>query len=232
MENIILFLALFSATAAAVQLSLFRTWWQRLALCLLIAGGTYLFYPTAITVSATYMEALLADESTMLTLSVILVLEAACMLILALFMLRDMYQALRFPWKLIPLAQFLPMPTSIAVLCYYQVHLYQQGFTGEFATTALLYGGCIALGLFASAWVIKLLIPLRVLRLELGLAMHAAQIALAIAISVLTATYPYRGSEIEPNLIQFAIVAVIFIIGSLTGYLRCRNQTQKLLARS
>ena len=62
--------------------------------------------------------------------------------------------------------------------------------------------------------------------------MHAAQILLAIAISVLTATYPYRGSEIEANLLQFAVVAALFFGGALFGYRRYRIQTDKLLAGS
>jgi VIT1/CCC1 family predicted Fe2+/Mn2+ transporter len=51
-ENIILFLALFTGTATAVQVSLFRRAWQQLLLAAAIAVGTYLFYPTAIQFSS------------------------------------------------------------------------------------------------------------------------------------------------------------------------------------
>jgi hypothetical protein len=231
-ENIILFLALFTGTATAVQLSLFRQWWLKILLSAAIALFTYLFYPTAIQFSSTDIENLLASETAMLNLSVVLVLEAAVMLILALFMLRDMYTKLVMPWKLVPLLQYLPMASSVGVLCFYQVFLYQQGLAWEFETTALVYGGGVALGVLVFAWLIQFLIPLRLLRLELKLAMHAAQILLAIAISVLTATYPYRGSEIEPNLLQFAVVVALFFGGALFGYRRYRIHTDKLLAGS
>jgi hypothetical protein len=232
MENIILFLALFTGTATAVQVSLFRQWWLRLLVAVAIAGGTYLFYPTAIQFSSTDIEQLLANEAAMLNLSVVLVLEAVVMLILALFMLRDMYTRLTLPWRLIPLLQYLPTVTSVGVLCFYQVHIYQQGLQWEFEKTALVYGGGVALAVVAGGWFIGLLIPMRLLRLELKLAMHAAQILLAIAISVLTASYPYRGSEIEPNLLQFGGVIALFIVGGLIGYQRYRTQTHKLLMGS
>lgn len=232
MENIILFLALFTGTATAVQVSLFRQWWMRILLSAAIALFTYLFYPTAIRFSSTDIENLLTSETAMLNLSVVLVLEAAVMLILALFMLRDMYTRLAMPWKLIPFLQYLPMVSSVGVLCFYQVFLYQQGLEWAFEKTALVYGGGVALGVLLFAWLIQAVIPLRLLRLELKLAMHAAQIVLAIAISVLTATYPYRGSEIEPNLLQFAVVVSIFLVGALFGYHRYRIKTLKLLAGS
>jgi hypothetical protein len=230
-DNIILFLALFTGTATAVQVSLFRKLWQQLLLAGAIAVGTYLFYPTAIGFSSTDIETLLANESTMLDLSVVLVLEAVAMLILALFMLRDMYLKLAMPLQLVLWLQYLPAVTSVGVLCFYQVHLYQQGLTWEFETTAHAYGGGVALGVLLFAWLIKFLIPLRLLRLELKLAMHAAQIALAIAISVLTATYPYRGSEIEPNTLQFAAVAVLFLAGALLGYRRYQTKSKLVTAR-
>ena len=44
----------------------------------------------------------------MLDMSVVLVLEAAVMLVLALFMLREMYTVLVLPWKLVLLLQYLP----------------------------------------------------------------------------------------------------------------------------
>ena len=84
MDNIILFLGLFSLTATATQLSLFRHWWQQLALALVFAAITYAFYPTAIAYSSTDIEALLADSGAMLDMSVVLVLEAVLMLVLAL----------------------------------------------------------------------------------------------------------------------------------------------------
>lgn len=232
MENIILFLALFTGTATAVQVSLFRQWWVRVLVAVAIAGGTYLFYPTAIDFSRSDIEALLANEAAMLSLSVVLVLEAAVMLILSLFMLRDMYTRLSLPWRLIPWLQYLPTVTAVGVLCYYQVHVYQQGLQWDFEKTAMVYGGGVAFVIVASGWIINFLIPMRLLRLELKLAMHAAQIALAIAISVLTATYPYRGSEIEPNFLQFGVAAGIFGLFVFAGLVRYKNQTEKLLAGS
>jgi hypothetical protein len=229
--DIILLLALFTATATAVQASLFRRAWQQALLALAIAAGTYLFYPLATRFSSAEIERLLADGATMLDLSVVLVLEAAVMLILALFMLRDMYARLKLPWKLVPLLQYLPAPSSIGVLCFYQVLLYQQGLTWPFQTTALVYGGGVALGVLLFAAVIRLLMPLRLLRLELKLAMHGAQIVLAIAVSVLTATYPYRGSEIEPNTLQFGVVAILFAIGALAGYWRYQRHARLFTAR-
>jgi hypothetical protein len=74
MENIILFLALFTGTATAVQVSLFRQLWQQLLLAAAIAAGTYWFYPIAIEFSSSDLETLLADEGAMLDLSVLLVL--------------------------------------------------------------------------------------------------------------------------------------------------------------
>jgi hypothetical protein len=167
----------------------------------------------------------------MLDLSVVLVLEAVVMLVLALFMLRDMYLRLAMPWKLVPLLQYLPMVSSVGVLCFYQVFLYQQGLEWEFETTAHAYGGGVALGVLMFAWLIRFLIPMRLLRLELKLAMHGAQIALAIAISVLTAAYPYRGSEIEPNALQFGAVLVLFTIGALAGFWRYQKQSRLLTTR-
>ena len=76
MDNIILFLALFSLTATAAQVSLFRRWWQQLLLAAAIAGITYSFYPTAIEFSSSDIETLLADSMAMLDLSVVLVIEA------------------------------------------------------------------------------------------------------------------------------------------------------------
>lgn len=229
MDNIILFLALFSLTATAAQVSLFRHWWQQLGLALVIAAITYGFYPTAITFSSNDLTALLADPTAMLDMSVVLVLEAVVMLILALFMLREMYTVLVFPWKLILLLQYLPMVSAVGVLCYYQVHLYQQGLEFEFENTALGYGGVVACTVVALAWLIKLLVPMRVLRLELKLAMHSAQIVLAVAVSVLMATYPYRSADVKPNLTEFMAVLVLVLVGFVVGYLRYQRKTQKLL---
>ena len=174
MDNIILFLALFSLTATAAQVSLFRHWWQQLALALAIAAITYAFYPTAIEYSSTDIEALLADAGAMLDMSVVLVLEAVLMVILALFMLREMYSVIAMPWKLVLLLQYVPMVSAVGVLCFYQVHVYQQGLELDFDQTALAYGGAVALSVVALAWFIKVLVPMRVLRLEPKLAMHAA----------------------------------------------------------
>ena len=231
MDNIILFLALFSLTATAAQVSLFRHWWQQLALALVIAGITYAFYPRAIQFSNTDIEALLANGDAMLDMSVVLVIEAVLMLILALFMLREIYTVIPFPWKMVLWLQYLPMASAVGVLCFYQVLLYQQGLTWPFQTTALVYGGGVALGVLLFAAVIRLLMPLRLLRLELKLAMHGAQIVLAIAVSVLTATYPYRGSEIEPNTLQFGVVAILFAIGALAGYWRYQRHARLFTAR-
>jgi hypothetical protein len=228
-DNIILFLALFSLTATAAQVSLFRRWWQQLGLALVIAAITYGFYPTAITLSSTDLAALLADPAAMLDMSVVLVLEAVVMLILALFMLREMYTVLAYPWKLVLLLQYLPMVSAVGVLCFYQVHLYQQGLEFEFENTALGYGATVAFAVAVLAWLIKLLVPMRVLRLELKLAMHSAQIVLAVAVSVLTATYPYRSADIQPNLVEFMAVLVLVIIGFVIGYLRYQRRMQKLL---
>lgn len=228
MGNIILFLALFSLTATAVQFSLFRHGWQQLALAIFIAAITYGFYPTAIEYSSKDIETLLANSTAMMDMSVILVFEAVVMLILALFMLRDMYSRLRLPWKLIPYLQFLPAVSAVGVLCFYQIHLYQQAIELAFDTTALVYGGGVALTAIALAWVIKFLVPLRVLRLELKLAMHAAQIVLAVVTSILMTHQPYQGSDIKPNLIEFFAITVIIIIGALAGYIRHRYQTNKL----
>ena len=229
MDNIILFLALFSLTATAAQVSLFRHWWQQLGLALLIAAITYGFYPTAITLSSNDLVALLADPAAMLDMSVVLVLEAVVMLILALFMLREMYTVLLYPWKLVLLVQYFPMVSAVGVLCFYQVHLYQQGLEFEFENTALGYGIAVACTVVALAWLIKLLVPMRVLRLELKLAMHSAQIVLAVAVSVLTATYPYRPADIQPNLNEFIAVVVLVVMGFVIGYLRYQRKMQKLL---
>jgi hypothetical protein len=231
MENIILFLALFSLTATAAQVSLFRHWWQQLALALAIATITYTFYPRAIQFSNTDILALLANGDVMLDMSVVLVLEAVLMLILALFMLREMYTNIAFPWNLVLLLQYLPMASAVGVLCFYQVHLYQQGLELEFAQTALAYGGGVAVAVVVLAWLIKLLVPMRVLRLELKLAMHAAQIVIAVAVSVLTATYPYRSADINPNLIEFGAVSALILVGVLVGYVRYQKNLQKLLSQ-
>jgi len=232
MENIILFLALFTGVATAVQVSLFRRWWQRVLFAAAIAAGAYLFYPTAIGFGRADVEDLLADEAAMLDLSTILVLEAVAMLVLALFMLRDMYVRPRLPWRLIPLFQYLPAATAIGVLGYYEVLLYQQGLDREFGETALVYGGGAALAVLVAAGLIEFSIPMRLLRLELKLAMHAAQIALAVAISVLTATYPYRGGGIEPDFAALSLVAALFVAFAFAGYRRHGIQTEKLLAGS
>ncbi|WNC72148.1 hypothetical protein RGQ13_18810 [Thalassotalea psychrophila] len=231
MDNIILFLALFSLTATAVQVSLFRHWWQQLALALVIAAITYCFYPTAIAYSTTDIEQLLANTNSMLDMSVVLVLEAVVMLILALFMLRDMYTRLVMPYKLIPHMQFIPMVSAVGVLCFYQVHLYQQALEWEFATTAFIYGGSVALTVVLFAWVIKFLVPARVLRLELKLAMHAAQIVLAVAVSILTARHPYLQSDINPNINEFIVVTIIISLGAVVGYVRYQYQSKKLLKK-
>lgn len=229
MDNIILFLALFSLTATAAQVSLFRHWWQKLGLALVIAAITYGFYPTAITFSSVDLEALLADPEAMLDMSVVLVLEAVVMLVLALFMVREMYTVLSYPWKLVLLVQYLPMVSAVGVLCFYQVHVYQQGLAFAFETTALGYGAAVACAVTALAWLIKLLVPMRVLRLELKLAMHSAQIVLAVAVSVLTATYPYRPADIQPNLLEFIAVVLLAVVGCVIGYLRYQRRVQKLI---
>jgi hypothetical protein len=229
MDNIILFLALFSLTATAAQVSLFRHWWQQLGLAMAIAAITYWFYPRAIQFSSTDVEALLVDGGAMLDMSVVLVLEAVLMLILALYMLREMYTVIPMPWRLVLFLQYLPMASAVGVLCFYQVHVYQMGLTLEFGETALAYGGGVALSVLMLAWLIKLLVPMRVLRLELKLAMHAAQIVIAVAVSVLTATYPYRSADIAPNLPQFAAVSVIMALGAAVGYLRYQRKLQKIL---
>ena len=59
--------------------------------------------------------------------------------------------------------------------------------------------------------------------------MHAAQIVIAVAVSVLTATYPYRSADIEPNLVEFAAVTALILVGVLVGYLRYQKKMQKLL---
>ncbi|MDH3992712.1 MAG: hypothetical protein OEV47_07355 [Gammaproteobacteria bacterium] len=229
MDNIILFLALFSLTATAAQVSLFRHWWQQLALALAIAGITYAFFPRAIQFSSTDIEALLANADAMLDMSVVLVLEAVLMLILALFMLREMYSVIAFPWRAVLLLQYLPMVSAVGVLCFYQVHVYQQGLQLDFDKIALVYGGAVAVAVVVLAWLIKFLVPMRVLRLELKLAMHAAQIVIAVAVSVLTATYPYRSADIQPNLVEFAAVTALILVGVLVGYLRYQRNMQKLL---
>ena len=231
MDNIILFLALFSLTATAAQVSLFRHWWQQLALALAIAAITYAFYPRAIEFSSTDIEALLANGDAMLDMSVVLVLEAMLMLILALFMLREMYTVIAFPWSAVLWMQYLPMASAVGVLCFYQVHIYQQGLQLDFDQTALAYGGAVAVAVVVLARLIKFLVPMRVLRLELKLAMHAAQIVIAVAVSVLTATYPYRSADIEPNLVEFGAVVVLMIAGVLVGYLRYQKKMQKLLTQ-
>jgi hypothetical protein len=231
MDNIILFLALFSLTATAAQLSLFRHWWQKLGLALLIALITYGFYPTAITLSSGDLAALLADPAAMLDMSVVLVLEAVVMLILALFMLREMYSDLFYPWKLVLLVQYLPMVSAVGVFCFYQVHHYKQGLEYAFENTPLANGCTVACTVVALAWLIRFLVPMRVLRLELKLAMHSAQIVLAVAVSVLTATYPYRSADIQPNLEEFAAVLVLVVVGFGIGYLRYQRRMQKLLLK-
>jgi hypothetical protein len=231
MENIITFLALFSITATAAQVSLFRHWWQQLALALTIALITYAFYPTAIQFSNADVDLLLADGGAMLDMSVVLVVEAVLMLILALFMLREMYTTIVFPWNFMLFLQYLPMTSAVGVLCFYQVHVYQLGLELAFDKTALAYGGAVATSVLLLAWVIKFLVPMRVLRLELKLATHAAQIVIAVAVSVLTATYPYRSADINPNLIEFAAVTALVLAGAMAGYLRYQRATRKLLTQ-
>ena len=231
MDNIILFLALFSLTATAAQVSLFRAWWQQLGLALAIALITYGFYPTAITLGSNDLAALLADPVAMLDMSVVLVLEAAVMLVLALFMLREMYTVLVLPWKLVLLLQYLPLASAVGVLCFYQVQLYQQGLQLPFDQTALAYGAAVAAVVILLAWLIKWLVPMRVLRLELKLAMHSAQIVLAVAVSVLTATYPYRPADIRPNLVEFMAVVVLMAVGAFLGYLLYQRKILKLMSQ-
>ena len=231
MDNIILFLALFSLTATAAQVSLFRAWWQQLGLALAIALITYGFYPTAITLGSNDLAALLADPAAMLDMSVVLVLEAAVMLVLALFMLREMYTVLVLPWKLVLLLQYLPLASAVGVLCFYQVQLYQQGLQLPFDQTALVYGAAVAAVVILLAWLIKWLVPMRVLRLELKLAMHSAQIVLAVAVSVLTATYPYRPADIRPNLVEFMAVVVLMAVGAFLGYLLYQRKILKLMSQ-
>lgn len=228
MENIIHFLALFSLTATAAQVSLFRHWWQQLALALLIAAITYAFYPSAIQFSSTDISALLANGNAMLDVSVVLVLEAAVMLILALVMLREIYMTIVMPWRLMLLLQYLPTVSAVGVLCFYQVHIYQLGLELEFAQTALAYGAGVAMAVLLLALGLKFLVPMRVLRLELKLAMHGAQIVIAVAVSVLTATYPYRSADIRANLEEFGVATVLVLAGTLLGYLRYRRAVNKL----
>lgn len=231
MDNIILFLALFSLTATAAQVSLFRAWWQQLGLAVAIALITYGFYPTAITLGSNDLAALLADPVAMLDMSVVLVLEAAVMLVLALFMLREMYTVLVLPWKLVLLLQYLPLASAVGVLCFYQVQLYQQGLQLPFDQTALVYGAAVAAVVILLAWLIKWLVPMRVLRLELKLAMHSAQIVLAVAVSVLTATYPYRPADIRPKLVEFMAVVVLMAVGAFLGYLLYQRKILKLMSQ-
>ena len=160
--------------------------------------------------------------------SVVLVLEAVLMLVLALFMLREMYAVLLLPWKLVLWLQYLPMVSAVGVLCFYQVHVYQQGIELPFEQTALAYGGAVACIAVAMAWIIRWLVPMRVLRLELKLAMHAAQIVLAVAVSVLTASYPYRSADIQPNVTEFLAVLVLVLLGAAVGYFRYKRAMKKL----
>lgn len=224
MTNIIHFLALFTLTATAVQFSLFRRWWQGFIVAAFMALATYWFYPTAITLGKNELLQWLGDVPAMQNLAVILVLEAIFMLVLALMMLRDMYLPLSLPWSLILYLQFLPAVTTIGVLCYYQVSIYQQALPYDFALTAIAYGGGVALLLMVLAAFIKLLVPLRVLRQELKLAMHAAQIVLASAISVLTMKYPYAGVQSDVNWLAMAVVVVIVLVFVVIGYWRYQRQ--------
>ena len=228
MTNIIHFLALFTLTATAVQFSLFRRWWQGFIVAAFMALATYWFYPLAITLGKNDLLQWLANAPAMQNLAVILVLEAIFMLVLALMMLRDMYLPLSLPWSLLLYLQFFPAVTTIGVLCFYQVSIYQQALPYDFALTAIVYGGGVALLLMLLAAFIKLLVPLRVLRHELKLAMHAAQIVLASAISVLTAKYPYAGVSSALEWKTLGMVAVIVVVFFFIGYWRYQYTLKKL----
>lgn len=217
MGNILLFLALFTLTSTAIQLSLFRRWWQQLVPLGLIALILMAFWPRAIQLGAGDIQAWLTDPGAMLDLSVILVLEAFLMALIAIAMVRDIYQPLRPVMRAVLMLQYLPALTCAGILAYYLVHVYQQALPYEFRTIAMGYTTGAIAALALAGYLIRFLIPARVLRLELKLAMHAAQIALAVATSVLTARYPYRSSEIEPNLVEFGAVLVIVFVGAAAG---------------
>jgi len=228
MENILLFLALFTLTASAVQLSLLRHWWQQIIVTVLIAAPVVVFYPTAIQLGSDDIQRWLTDPGAMLDLAVVLVLEAFIMTLLAAAMVQDMYQPLKRIVRVFIYLRFLPAVTCIGVLCFYLIDVYQLALPYEFRSIAYAYAFSAAIALAIAGWGIRFLIPARVLRLELKLAMHAAQIALAVAIAVLTARYPYRSSEIEPNLVEFAAVILILISGASLGLWWHRRQMKKL----
>ncbi len=217
MENIILFLGIFTMTATMAQVSLFKHWWQRLGAMVALAVAVYWFYPFAIRQSTTDLEMLLNNPFAMQDLAVIIVLEATVMVVISLFMLRDYYTPLKGPWAMILKLQYLPALTAIIMLGYWEIHLFHMGVSLPFEQTAMLYGGGTALGLLIGAYILRALMKVRVLRLELKIAMHGAQFVLAVATSVLMSLTPNRGTEMESNAAAFGIfcviVAVMFVLG-------------------
>jgi hypothetical protein len=228
MPSILLWLALFTLTASAIQVSLLRHWWEKTIPLILIGIALWLAWPWAITIGAVEVLAWLTDPRAMLDVSVVLILEAFTMVLLAALMVRDIYQPLTGAIRYVLWLQFLPAATCLGVLVYYLVHVYQMALPYEFETIALGYAGSIILALALAGFGVHWLIPSRVLRMELKLAMHAAQIALGVATSVLTSRYPYRSSEIEPNLLEFVVVLMIIFVGALAGLWRYRRQMSKL----
>jgi len=230
MDNIILFLGIFTMTATAAQVSLLNTWWQRVGAMLALAVAVYWFYPFAIRQSTADLDLLINNPIAMQDLAVIIVLEAVVMVILSLFMLRDYYEPLKGAWSWILKLQYLPALTAIIMLGYWEIHLFYMGIDLPFEQTAMLYGGGTALGLLIAAYILRALMPIRVLRLELKLAMHGAQFVIAVATSVLMSRYPYRGTETETNALAFGVfVLIVIIMFALGVVLQKRHFSKKYL---
>ena len=67
----------------------------------------------------------------------------------------------------------------------------------------------------------------RVLRLELKLAMHGAQLVLAIATSVLVSRYGYRGADIQADWMALVVFIIIVAVFSALGIIWQKRQFEK-----
>jgi uncharacterized protein YneF (UPF0154 family) len=176
----------------------------------------YVAYPWAEEQNVRQLHQLVQHPQTVINIGILLLVESVAGIMVARKLLEQAYgQPVKkyYSWLL-----FFPGFVPMAVVVYLEAYLFLQTVSYSYEALALVASATCAAVLILVPLLLRIILPERVLRLELLLLLQGIQVLVALVLPVKYNVIVLPEREYSLSLLPFASVVVLLLAGVLIGY--------------
>lgn len=229
MEYLCIILFILSLVQLIVQYSLIEKRMYLILLIGIIGIGVYFMHYKAIEQSYTRLEGHITNQSLLVNLVVLQVIEAILGTLLSISLIRqEMGEKVK---KWISTLKYVPGIILFFAMFYGESYLFLLIRTNSFSCLGLGIAACTGLLLVLLVSGFKWLIHEFDLRCEIKFLLHIVQIVMAAALYISLTRLPVNEMTEYGSLLNFGVIASLFLVTSVIGYFIFNYKMKKLFKR-